>query len=385
MKILITSDWYYPVVNGVVRSILNLKSYLESRGHDVRVLTLSNSTESYKKDKVYYIGSLGAGKIYPEARISATLRSKCIEEIKEWKPDIVHSQCEFSTFMMASKIAKKVSCPIVHTYHTIYEDYTHYFSPSKKMGRKMISVFSKAIAGKVDTLIAPSRKTMEILKSYEIDEEKIKIIPTGIKIPENLMKKDKLRDYYGYDKNDKIILYLGRLAEEKNIEELIDYYIKLDIEKLKFIIAGGGPYLCNLKEYTKKTNKKINFTGMVRPEEVYNYYRMADVFISASKSETQGLTYYEAMSNGTLAICREDLCLENVIIDDFNGYQYKKFYDFEKYLKLVLNDEDKKKELSRNARSYAIENFSIESFGSKCENLYEEVLQKDRVNESSYI
>lgn len=257
MKILITSDWYDPVVNGVVRSILNLKSYLEDRGFDVKVLTLSNSTESYKKGNVYYIGSLGAGKIYPEARISATLRNKFIKEIKDWKPDIVHSQCEFSTFMMATKIAKKTSCPIVHTYHTIYEDYTHYFSPSKKVGKKMISVFSKAIADRVEMIIVPSEKTREILKSYDIEDEKIKIIPTGIEMPEKLGDKNKIRDYYGFDASDKIILYLGRLAEEKNIEELIDYYERLDIEKLKFILVGGGPYLKDLKSYAKNIDKKF--------------------------------------------------------------------------------------------------------------------------------
>lgn len=385
MKILITSDWYHPVVNGVVRSILNLKSYLEDRGFDVKVLTLSNSTESYKKENVYYIGSLGAGKIYPEARISATLRNKFIEEIKDWKPDVVHSQCEFSTFMMATKIAKKAYCPIIHTYHTIYEDYTHYFSPSKKVGKKVISVFSKAIADRTDYIIAPSKKTLEILKSYDIEDEKIKIIPTGIEMPENLSDKYKLRDYYGFDKSDKIILYLGRLAEEKNIEELIDYYDKLHIEKLKFILVGGGPYLDSLKEYSKKIDKRIYFAGMVKPKEVNNYYRMADAFVSASKSETQGLTYYEAMSNGTLAICRKDLCLDHVIIDDFNGYQYKDFYDFERFLQIIFSDDKKREELSQNARDYALENFSIDSFGKKCEKIYKKALEKEIIDENSYI
>lgn len=387
MKILITSDWYYPVVNGVVRSILNLKSYLENNGFDVRVLTLSNSTESYKKGNVYYIGSLGAGKIYPEARISATLRNKYIREIKNWKPDIVHSQCEFSTFMMATKIAKKASCPLIHTYHTIYEDYTHYFSPSKKVGKKVISVFSKAIADRVDMIIGPSKKTMEILKSYDIEDEKIKIIPTGIEMPEKLDDKYKLRDYYGFDENDKIILYLGRLAEEKNIEELIDFYNRLDMEKLKFILVGGGPYLKKLKSYGEKIDKKIYFTGMVRPKEVNNYYRMADAFVSASKSETQGLTYYEAMSNGTLAICRKDTCLDDVIINDFNGYQYEDFYDFKKDLEIIFFDRKKREELSKNAREYALENFSIDSFGKKCVDLYQEAIKikKGRINENSYL
>ena len=84
---------------------------------------------------------------------------------------------------------------------------------------------------------------------------------------------------------------MGRLAEEKNIEELIDYYERLDIEKIKFILVGGGPYLKDLKSYAKNIEKKIYFAGMVKPLEVNNYYRMADVFVSASKSETQGLTY----------------------------------------------------------------------------------------------
>ena len=387
MKILITSDWYYPVINGVVRSILNLKLYLEKNGFDVRVLTLSNSTESYKKGNVYYIGSLGAGKIYPEARISATLRNKYIREIKKWKPDIVHSQCEFSTFMMATKIAKKASCPLIHTYHTIYEDYTHYFSPSKKVGKKVISVFSKAIADRVDMVIGPSKKTMEILKSYDIEDEKIKIIPTGIEMPENLSDKYKLRDYYGFDESDKIILYLGRLAEEKNIEELIDFYNRLGMEKLKFILVGGGPYLENLKSYGNKIGKKIHFTGMVKPKEVNNYYRMADAFVSASQSETQGLTYYEAMSNGTLAICRKDLCLDDVIINDYNGYQYEDFYDFKKDLGIIFSDRKKLEELSTNARAYALKNFSIDSFGENCVNLYQEAIKikKGRMNENSYI
>ena len=178
---------------------------------------------------------------------------------------------------------------------------------------------------------------------------------------------------------------MGRLAEEKNIEELIDYYDKLNIEKLKFILVGGGPYLDSLKEYSEKIDKRIYFAGMVKPKEVNNYYRMADAFVSASKSETQGLTYYEAMSNGTLAICRKDLCLDHVIIDDFNGYQYKDFYDFEKFLKIIFSDDKKREELSQNARDYALENFSIDSFGKKCEELYKKALEKEIIDENSYI
>ena len=382
MKILITSDWYYPVKNGVVRSLMNLKEYLENEGHDVKVLTLSNSTDSYKTANVYHIGSLGAGKIYPEARISATLRNKYIKEIKRWKPDIIHSQCEFSTFMMAVRIAKKANCPLVHTYHTIYEDYTHYFSPSKKVGKKVISVFSKLVADRCDYVIAPSIKTEKILNSYDIEDRKIRVIPTGIHMPKELLDKNKLREKYGEDKNTKIMLYLGRLAEEKNIEELIDFYQDINIEDFKFILVGGGPHLESLKYYANKFSKKIDFKGMVEADEVDDYYRMADVFVSASQSETQGLTYYEALSNGLCALCKKDMCLDGVIIDDFNGYQYDDFLDFKSKLTNILKDEDKNKRLSQNAREHALKNFSIKSFGQKCEKVYKKALAEERVNEN---
>ena len=190
---------------------------------------------------------------------------------------------------------------------------------------------------------------------------------------------DRVKDELDLDKDKKILLYLGRLAEEKNIEELIRFYEKLKDSSIAFYIVGGGPYLNKLKAYSKSFSKEINFVGMVEPSEVNKYYQAADIFTTASTSETQGLTYYEALSNGTVAICRDDNSLEGVIKDGFNGYRYHNFEEFNSYMNLVLDDEDFHKQLIDNARSYALENFSVESFGSKCEDLY-----KKAVNEYGY-
>ena len=122
MKILITTDWYTPAVNGVVTSVLNLRRELEARGHEVRVLTLSQSPLSSRRDGVVRLGSISAGLIYPGARLRTALGSRYVRDILRWKPDIVHSQCEFSTFFLARKIAEHLDVPLVHTYHTIYED-----------------------------------------------------------------------------------------------------------------------------------------------------------------------------------------------------------------------------------------------------------------------
>jgi len=377
MKILISSDWYYPVVNGVVRSVLNLKEYLENQGHEVRVLTLSNTISSYKSEDVYYVGSLSARKIYPEARVTNILAKTHLRSIKKWEPDIIHSQCEFSTFVMAKSLSKMLNVPLVHTYHTVYEDYTHYFIKNKAAGVKIVAKASKTFADMCQYIIAPTKKTAKILESYNIDANKIAVIPTGIRIPD--IYKEDLKDELDLDKDKKILLYLGRLAEEKNIEELIRFYEKLKDSSIAFYIVGGGPYLNKLKAYSKSFSKEINFVGMVEPSGVNKYYQAADIFTTASTSETQGLTYYEALSNGTVAICRDDNSLEGVIKDGFNGYRYHNFEEFNSYMNLVLDDEDFHKQLIDNARSYALENFSVESFGSKCEDLY-----KKAVNEYGY-
>ena len=104
MKILITTDLYTPAVNGVVRSALNLIDELNARGHQVKVLTLSNGRHSYEKDGVTYLGSLDVSFIYPNARIRSARGRKYIRDIMRWRPDIIHSQCEFSTFLTTLNI-----------------------------------------------------------------------------------------------------------------------------------------------------------------------------------------------------------------------------------------------------------------------------------------
>ena len=117
MKILITTDWYRPVINGVVTSVLNLTEQLEKRGHEVKVLTLSRNCHSYKEENVIYAGSVGMGKIYPQARVKIPVVAReYMEELLAWKPDLIHSQCEFSTFFLAKRIAGELDIPIIHTF-----------------------------------------------------------------------------------------------------------------------------------------------------------------------------------------------------------------------------------------------------------------------------
>lgn len=377
MKVLITTDCYVPTINGVVVSTMNLKNELMKRGHEVKILTLSETRHSYEKEGDIYIGSTGASFVYPEARITFPRNNRFIQELINWKPDIVHSQSEFSTFIMARRIAKKLQIPILHTYHTIYEDYTHYFSPVEKWGKAFVITFTNSILKNVQSVIAPSEKVKDLLTSYGFKGE-INVIPTGIDIDNFNIKdqtsRERLKKKLGISIQYKILIMVGRLAKEKNHEEILHYFKKLNRNDSKLIIIGDGPNRSNLESYVKELGicKDVIFTGMVPHEEIGGYYQIGDVFVSASSSETQGLTYFESLANGVPVICRKDECLANIVINSVNGWQYETFEEFNEYVNIVLNR--KSSDLSRIAHESIRSDYSLTTFAQKVETTYLETI-----------
>lgn len=396
MKILITTDWYKPIVNGVVTSVLNLKKELEERGHEVRVLTLSRNYHSYEENGVYYIKSVNLEKIYPNVRAVLPHRETYIQELIQWNPDMVHSQCEFMTFSYAVKISRKCKCPLLHTYHTIYEDYLHYlpgtlfqYTTGAALEQKIVAKFSKAVLKKTQQVIVPTKKVEELLKKYEITEP-ISVIPTGIDLKrfQNVLSKEernRRREELGISKDSKVLVSIGRLAKEKNLEEILIYFQKLTQEeltfKLKLLIVGDGPDRERLEGIAKtlQLQEKVVFTGMVTPEEVAQYYQLGDVFVCASNSETQGITYIEALASGIPALCRKDACLDSVITDGYNGFQYETYEFFKMHLQYILESEERRAEMGVCARETA-KLYSTWNFCTMVERLYRETLtNKERI------
>ncbi len=373
MKILITTDWYAPTINGVVTSVLTLEKNLRKLGHEVKVLTLSERVRSYKTGNTYRSRSVSAF-IYPGARVSLTKHSY-YKELVEWQPDIIHTQCEFSTYLTARKIARKLNIPIVHTYHTVYEDYTHYFCPSKKLGKAMASTLTRKLLKPADKIIVPTKKVKDLLIKYGVKKE-ICILPTGIdteRFEEPLSDEERtaLKEKYDIPENNKVMLFLGRLAKEKNVTELLEYFRQLDRTDLSFLIVGGGPYFKELKKEAEKIcgGMSVIFTGMVAPEDAGKFYKLGDFFVSASTSETQGLTYVEALANALPTLCKRDPCIDKVIIDGFNGYQYDGFDEFKAYAEKMADDGELRKKLAENALETA-KKFSTTVFAEKAEKIY---------------
>ena len=380
MKILLATDLYIPAVNGVVTSTISLKRSLENLGHEVRVLTLAENGYIDVAHNIYAVSSLNMNKVYPGARVKFFRDRSILKDIIFWKPDLIHTQSEFSTFRMAKYIAEYLNIPIVHTYHTIYEDYTHYFSPSKKTGKKIVSMLTKKLLDDAEAVIAPTEKVQRMLINYGVSQP-ISVIPTGIQLEkfQNTFEEEevlKLRDYYGIPRNAFLLLSLGRLGKEKNIEELL-YFLSLLKLDVYFLIVGDGPNKHHLTEYTKELGLEdcVIFTGMINPDDVSIYYQVSDLFISASSSETQGLTYIEALASGVPALCRADEAIENVIVDGQTGFQYHSFKEFESCLYFLMNDHCAYQQMAITAQNFAFEYFSFTVFGTQVEAIYHKAVK----------
>lgn len=377
MKILITTDTYRPTINGVVTSIESLKKALDRLGHDVRILTFSDSFNSKQEGDIYYMGSLGAGKFYPDARMNKLFYNRFYEDIMDWKPDIVHSQTEFTMFIQAKKIAKDLDIPLLHTYHTVYEDYTHYFSLNKKIGKELAKQFTKQIIKTTDGVVVPTNKIYNLLTEYNIHED-IYVASTGINV-QKLSECDDfdIRSGYKIPEDKHIVLFLGRIGKEKNITEILQYLENIDRDDIVFIIAGAGPFLSELKDIcsNSKIRDRLIFTGMIDSSKVGNFYSKADVFVSASTSETQGLTFIESMACSTPIICRHDDCLDGVLIEGKTGFGYDTEEEFINYLNQILDNEKLRAKMGKNCKQLVDENYTEDSFANKIEQIYKKVIE----------
>ena len=377
MKILITTDTYRPTINGVVTSIESLKKALDRLGHDVRILTFSDSFNSKQEGDIYYMGSLGAGKFYPDARMNKLFYNRFYEDIMDWKPDIVHSQTEFTMFIQAKKIAKDLDIPLLHTYHTVYEDYTHYFSLNKKIGKELAKQFTKQIIKTTDGVVVPTNKIYNLLTEYNIHED-IYVAPTGINV-NKLSECDDfdIRSGYKIPEDKHIVLFLGRIGKEKNITEILQYLENINRDDIVFIIAGAGPFLSELKDIcsNSKIRDRLIFTGMIDSSKVGNFYSKADVFVSASTSETQGLTFIESMACSTPIICRHDDCLDGVLIEGKTGFGYDTEEEFIDYLNQILDNEKLRDKMGKNCKQLVDENYTEDSFANKIEQIYTKVIE----------
>ena len=364
MRIGLFSDTYPPYVNGVSTSVFMLKKALEKKGHQVYVVTVNNENMSYKFDEddtVIRIPGVPIG-IY-DYRLTNIYPLRAINIIKKWNLDVMHTHTEFGIGTFARIISKQLKIPIIHTYHTMYEDYVHYITKGyfDKSSKKIVEYLTMFYCEKtVNELIVPTNKTYKLFKEkYEFDRN-INIIPTGIEIErfyvENVDAKkiQEISKKLNILKNDFVMMYVGRVASEKSIDVLIENQVEIlkTCPHSKLIIVGDGPDAESYKELANKLKIEENviFTGKIPWVEMPIYYQLANIFVTASTSETQGLTVIEAMAAGIVPVCIKDESFINTVVDGLNGRIFEDKKEHIRIINELYNDREKLMKLAKQAR-----------------------------------
>lgn len=336
MRIGLFTDTYFPQVSGVATSIRTLKEELEALGQEVYIFTTTD--KGLKQDSDPTIIRLPSVPFvsFTDRRVVYRGLLSAYKIAKKYQLDIIHTQTEFGMGLLGKLIGKALRIPVVHTYHTQYEDYVDYIAKGRLIRPSMIKPIMRTYLYDLDGVICPSRIVNNILEGYDVKPIK-RIIPTGIKL-DKFVREDitteevaRLRQELGLTEADIMLLSLSRVSSEKNIQAIIKAMpLILDAKSgVKLVVVGDGPYLADLKQLAQELEvaDQVVFTGMVAPELTALYYKACDFFISASTSETQGLTYIESLASGRPIIAHGNPYLDELVTDKMFGTLYYDEWD----------------------------------------------------------
>ena len=322
MKILLISDVYFPRVNGVSTSIRTFTEQLQLLGHMVHLIA---PDYGIKTEDENWITRVAARSIYfdPEDKLMKYGEiMKLLPSLKSQQFDLMHIHTPFVAHYAGLKLGKLLQIPVVETYHTFFEDYLHHYLPwiPSFAARGLARFISKKQCNQVAAIVAPSQPMLDVLRTYGINT-RAEVIATGLQAHSFAQANgDAFRQHYGIALERPMLLYVGRVAFEKNIHFLLKMVKVLSemMPEVLFVIAGEGPAEASLRSAvsTLGIEQNVQFIGYLDREKQLNAcYKAADIFVFASKSETQGLVLLEAMAQGTPVAAIAELGTASILIE----------------------------------------------------------------------
>lgn len=385
MKIGFFTNYYTPSIGGIETSIANICKGFEKDGHEVFVFSPQYPNWMDKNENIFRYKSVYfnyGGYFYV---IPIPFFSKMDLIIKRLNLDIIHSHQPYSLGNEALKYSKKLNIPLVFTYHINYREYYHYIPfIQKSISQKYITRITSTYSNKCDAVIAPSISIKKLLLDHKV-KVPIEIIPSGININEFVKskgKKDDIRERYGINTEDIVLITASRITEEKNIPFLIKSYllIKKSCKNSKFIIIGDGAAKNTLRKLALKLNvyKDVFFTGHIKKEEVISLFQASDIFIFSSLTETQGIVLIEAMISGLPVVAVKSNGIEDIVQNGKNGILTENSVDeFSRSVLEIINDKELRDKLSNKAKDYS-KNYSVELWVEKIIKLYNNLIYANK-------
>jgi len=328
MHVLFVSDVYFPRVNGVSTSIRTFRSDLAQLGVETTLVTPAYPGAAPDEDRSIIRVPSGGVPRDPEDRrfLGGPLKRVLNRELAQ-KIDLVHIHTPFIAHYAGVRFAREHGLPVVATYHTFFEDYLHHYVPvlPRGIGRWIARRFTRSQCSDVAALISPSAPMRDALKAYGVTTP-IEVLPTGL-AAESYVKGDgaRFRKQFSLPADRPILLYVGRVAFEKNIEFLLRTCVRVLSRQPEamFVIAGEGPALAPLTRLARDLGiqDSVRFIGYLdRRTELPDCYAAGDAFVFASRTETQGLVLLEAMAQGTPVVSTAELGTRSILTPDCGAF-----------------------------------------------------------------
>lgn len=357
MRVALFTEAYLPSINGVVTHVKTLKEGLEALGHTVMVVTADSRVNNHViADDVMYCPAVKLKKIY-NYDVAPPISIERLDKIKNFNPDIIHIHNEFGIGISGVLIARNLNKPLVYTLHTMYDDYVYYVAKNKAMGKMVTSVthlYAKMLGAIAAAITGPSAKVSEYFKACGV-KKKIHVIPNSVELdtftPERAdkVKAAEIRKNAGFNDDDMVFCFCGRLGKEKNVTLLLEYWAKnvKAEDKLKLYILGEGPLHDQHCDEAKQLgiSDMVKFAGRIEHVDLIEYYAACDAYITASLSDTCSISMLEGMAMHLPVLSLKDDLNEGQVVDGLNGYNFTNaddMYALLKKLRDMPKDELKK-------------------------------------------
>ena len=387
MRIAFFTDTYYPDLNGVTISVNNFAKELRQKGHTVYIFAPKNNGNHKDKDK--FLVRLPSFKILsnvePEIYSPTPWPNKQFRQMFSKDFDIIHAHGNGPYSLLGYSIAKIKRISFAMTFHNMHTHYAHYIFNGKIITPKMISLGLKTFAQRCDAVFVPSEKMKKELLSYGVKKQ-INVVPNFLEFErfENL-KTGYLHKLLGLSEDTPILLTVGRIGKEKNLDFILRVFkiiCKTD-DKTHLVIVGKGPERDNLFDFAKKLGilKRVHFAGAIEYEFMPMVYKDAAVFVFASYTETQGVCVLEASAAGIPSVINDDSAFDNMVKNGKSGFTLPLNEDkFAEKLNVLLNNKQKREEMGKEAVKIASKNFDAKKITQKLTGVYAQIVaQKNKL------
>ncbi len=321
MRIGFFTDTYTPQINGVVTSIRLFARALERQGHAVYIFA---PTPRQPNDGPHVIRIPSVPFAFqPEMRLAALYSAHAHRLVRRANLDVIHSHDPFAIGLFGLAMAKRFRLPYIHTYHTLYPEYVHYVWETQ-LTRDLAERLSREFCDQCDVVIAPSTKIHRALVDWGVRKPVVTLatgVDTGMLSVRDPDAVEALRRRFGIPATDRLLVFVGRLGKEKNVDLLIDAMSYMRTSDVRLLVVGDGPDRGDLERHARRDRvaDRVTFAGYLGREDVRAAYHASEALFFASTSETQGLVISEAMAAGLPVVAVNDLAVADAVADGVSG------------------------------------------------------------------